>query len=84
MKPAAEGWIDDHGGNLDRARALHPNAPESWVDLSTGINPHAYPVSALPATAFSRLPEQSRLAELLDVAATAYGAPSAAHVTAAP
>lgn len=84
MKPAADGWIEDHGGSLGRARALYPQAPEPWVDLSTGINPNPYPFSGLPATAFSRLPERSNLLRLLDVAAAAYGAPSAAHVVAAP
>jgi len=84
MKPAADGWIDDHGGSLGRARALYPHAPEPWVDLSTGINPNAYPFSALPTTAFCRLPEPGRLQRLLEVAANLYGAPSAAHVAAAP
>lgn len=84
MKPAADAWIDDHGGSIGRARALYPHAPEPWVDLSTGINPNAYPFSELPATAFCRLPEPGRLHRLLEVAAEAYGAPSAAHVTAAP
>jgi cobalamin biosynthetic protein CobC len=39
---------------------------------------------ALPATALTRLPEPARLDELRAVAAAAYGAPSPAHVVAAP
>ena len=74
----------DHGGSLNRARALFPQAPEPWVDLSTGINPHSYPLFDLPATALSRLPEPARIGELAAVAATAYGAPSADHVVPAP
>lgn len=74
----------DHGGSLERARALFPHAPEPFVDLSTGINPHSYPFFALPATALSRLPEPARARELGEVAAQAYGAPAAAHVVAAP
>ena len=31
---------------------------EPLVDLSTGINPHSYPLFELPATALTRLPEQ--------------------------
>ena len=31
-----------HGGDLDWARRRFPDAPEPWVDLSTGINPIAY------------------------------------------
>ncbi|MBE1206791.1 threonine-phosphate decarboxylase CobD [Aminobacter carboxidus] len=74
----------DHGGSLDRARALFPGAPEPFVDLSTGINPNSYPLFELPATALSRLPEPSRARDLAAVAATAYGALSAAHVVPAP
>ncbi|WP_395450976.1 threonine-phosphate decarboxylase CobD [Aminobacter sp. UC22_36] len=74
----------DHGGSLERARALFPGAPEPFVDLSTGINPNSYPLFELPATALSRLPEPGRARDLAAVAATAYGAPSAAHVVPAP
>jgi cobalamin biosynthetic protein CobC len=76
--------VTDHGGSLGRARALFPQAPEPWVDLSTGINPHSYPLFRLPATALSRLPEPSRVRELNAVAAGNYGAPSAANIVAAP
>lgn len=74
----------DHGGSLERARALFPGAPEPFVDLSTGINPNSYPLFELPATALSRLPEPGRARDLAAVAATAYGAPSAANVVPAP
>lgn len=74
----------DHGGSLGRARALFPHAPQPFVDLSTGINPHSYPLFELPATALSRLPEAARLRELARVAAGAYGAPSAENVAVAP
>jgi cobalamin biosynthesis protein CobC len=74
----------DHGGSLGRAHSLFPNAPQPWVDLSTGINPHPYPLFELPATAFFRLPEPGRTRELAGLAAAAYGAPSAGHVIPAP
>ncbi|WP_199914472.1 threonine-phosphate decarboxylase CobD [Aminobacter sp. MSH1] len=74
----------DHGGSLERARALFSGAPEPFVDLSTGINPNSYPLFELPATALSRLPEPGRARDLAAVAATAYGAPSAANVVPAP
>lgn len=77
-------WVTDHGGSLDRARALFPHAPEPWIDLSTGINPHSYPLFDFPATSFSRLPEPGRIRELAAVAAAAYGAPSPSHVLPAP
>lgn len=76
--------MPDHGGSLERAARLFPDAPKPFVDLSTGINPHSYPVSGLPATAFARLPEPGREAELRTLAAECYGAPSAANLAAAP
>jgi len=76
--------VTDHGGSLGRARALFPDAPEPWVDLSTGINPHSYPHGGISATAFSRLPEPSALDHLKRVAARAYGAPDASCLAAAP
>ena len=33
-----------HGGSLVQARRLFPGAPEPIIDLSTGINPVAYPI----------------------------------------
>ena len=74
----------EHGGNLDAARQMFPAAPEPFLDLSTGINPHPYPVPQLPSDALTRLPEQAALAKLIAVAAEAYGAPSPAHVAAGP
>ena len=65
----------DHGGSLGRASALFPHAPQPFVDLSTGINPHSYPLFELPATTLSRLPETARARELAEVVAAADGAP---------
>ena len=72
-----------HGGALEVARRLAPNAPEPWIDLSTGINPHAYPLPDLKPEAWSRLPESGSLAKLEGVAALRYGA-TAASVVAGP
>src|ERR1700684_2736717 len=73
-----------HGGNLTSARCLFPDAPEPFIDLSTGINPNPYPLPQLPAELFARLPDAAATARLAAVAATSYGAPSAAHVVPAP
>ncbi|MER9339065.1 aminotransferase class I/II-fold pyridoxal phosphate-dependent enzyme, partial [Mesorhizobium sp. M0293] len=78
-----EGAVE-HGGSLGRARALFPNASQPFVDLSTGINPHSYPLFDLPATTLSRLPESGRARDLIEIAASTYGAPSPANVAAAP
>jgi cobalamin biosynthesis protein CobC len=74
----------DHGGDLGAARKLFPGAPEPFLDLSTGINPNPYQFDGLAPEAFTRLPQPELLANLKAVAAAAYGAPSAAHVVAAP
>jgi cobalamin biosynthetic protein CobC len=73
-----------HGGNLAAARALFPNAPQPIVDLSTGVNPHPYPIADLAIDDLARLPEPAALARLSDLAAAVYGAPSAHNVVAAP
>jgi cobalamin biosynthetic protein CobC len=73
-----------HGGDLTAARRLFPDAPEPFIDLSTGINPNPYPLPRLPAELFAHLPEAAAVALLATTAAQTYGAPSAAHVVAAP
>jgi cobalamin biosynthesis protein CobC len=73
-----------HGGNLVAARRLFPDAPEPFVDLSTGINPHSYPVPPLTPDLLARLPEPAALDRLAAVAARAYGAPLRDCVVAAP
>jgi cobalamin biosynthesis protein CobC len=73
-----------HGGDLAAARARFPGAPEPFIDLSTGINPFSYPVPSLRPEVFARLPEPAALDRLAAIAAKAYGAPSEAHVVAAP
>jgi cobalamin biosynthetic protein CobC len=74
----------DHGGDLAAARTMFPGAPEPLIDLSTGINPIPYPVPPLSPDVFARLPEPLAVQALGAIAAKAYGAPSAAHVVAAP
>src|SRR5262249_12581323 len=75
---------DDHGGDLASARLMFPGAPEPLVDLSTGINPVAYPLPSIPPHVFARLPEPAALDRICQTASDAYGAPSPAHVAAAP
>jgi cobalamin biosynthesis protein CobC len=73
-----------HGGDLSAARRLFPDAPEPFIDLSTGINPNPYPPPPLPDELFARLPDAAATADLAAAAVKFYGAPSAAHVVAAP
>ena len=72
-----------HGGDLAAARRRFPDAPEPLIDLSTGINPHPYPLPPLPPGLFTRLPEPEALERLAATAARTYGA-AADEVVAAP
>ncbi|GJD69205.1 threonine-phosphate decarboxylase CobD [Methylobacterium gnaphalii] len=73
-----------HGGDLDAARKDFPDAPEPWIDLSTGINPVPYLLPPFEASALQRLPSAGDLLALKRVAAEAYGAGGAENVAAAP
>lgn len=61
----------DHGGDVDRARALY--GAGDWLDLSTGINPRPYPLPVLPPEAWATLPAPSDLTALEATAQAAYG-----------
>ncbi|HEY4042850.1 MAG TPA: threonine-phosphate decarboxylase CobD [Rhodopila sp.] len=75
--------IRHHGGNLNAARCAFPDAPEPWIDLSTGINPVPYPVGAVSRAAWTRLPEASAHDALEAAARRAYGARASAGIVAA-
>jgi cobalamin biosynthesis protein CobC len=49
----------EHGGDLTRASKEYGIRKEDWLDLSTGINPLGYPVPAVPAQDWLRLPDDS-------------------------
>jgi cobalamin biosynthesis protein CobC len=72
-----------HGGNINAARLLFPEAPERWIDLSTGINPMPYPVGVIAPDAWTRLPDAAALDVLESVARAAYGAHQSIGVVAA-
>jgi cobalamin biosynthetic protein CobC len=73
-----------HGGNLSAARLRFANAPQPWLDLSTGINPIPYPVGELPPQAWTRLPDAASIRSLESAAALAYRARDPAMVVASP
>lgn len=81
--PASESLFI-HGGNLAAARLAFPNSPEPWIDLSTGINPIAYPVPEVSAASWARLPEENALHLLERTAALAYGISPDVQMVAAP
>jgi cobalamin biosynthetic protein CobC len=65
-----------HGGALRAAARRYGNPESQWLDLSTGINPHGWPVPALGPEIWRRLPEPD---DGLDEAGRTWaGAPSGA------
>lgn len=48
----------EHGGRLRQAARQWGIPLADWLDLSTGINPWAYPLPAVPVAAWQRLPEE--------------------------
>lgn len=84
MRPTAPAEGIAHGGSLAAARQLFPGAPEPFLDLSTGINPHPYPLPPAVPEWLTRLPEPADLAALQSAAARAYGVVDPAMVAAAP
>lgn len=74
----------DHGGGLDDAVALHGGRRGDWLDLSTGINPHAYPVPEIPSAAWTALPDRVAAARLEAAARAFWSVPDEAAVFAAP
>ncbi|ABD53286.1 threonine-phosphate decarboxylase [Jannaschia sp. CCS1] len=73
----------DHGGGLDAAAAEYGGDLEAWLDLSTGINPNAYPVGQLPQDIWGRLPDEGAMARLLDAARSFWSVPDGVEVIAA-
>ncbi|PRX32093.1 L-threonine O-3-phosphate decarboxylase [Paraburkholderia sp. BL18I3N2] len=87
MADSVNGHVDEthaaidpvvHGGNLHEAARRYDIPYAQWLDLSTGINPHGYPVPPVPADAWRRLPDDGD--DFAACAARYYGAPDAAHV----
>lgn len=64
----------EHGGRLIEAAEKFEIPLVEWIDLSTGINPHGWPVPTVPAECFCRLPEDNDA--LLTSAKNYYGVDS--------
>ncbi|WP_153112153.1 threonine-phosphate decarboxylase CobD [Propionivibrio limicola] len=59
----------EHGGRLRLAAQQFGIPLADWLDLSTGINPHTYPVPPIDPLCWQRLPEDN---DGLEAAAAAY------------
>ncbi len=65
--------LPEHGGDLLAAEARFGTPKDGWLDLSTGINPHPYPVPDLPARLWQGLPDGRAELALRTTAARAWG-----------
>ncbi len=63
-----------HGGNLAQARAIFGEGAVPWLDLSTGLNPSAWPGVAGVQYDWRGLPDPADLAALEAMAARHFGA----------
>lgn len=71
-----------HGGALDLAIAQYGSLADAWLDLSTGINPHHYPIHSTSLSSWTQLPQNSMMVELTEAASEAYNC-SSQHIIAA-
>ena len=76
------GWTF-HGGRLEQAKAHFGNADAPWLDLSTGINPHAWPGVSELSIDWRALPGIEALEALEATAARHFGV-DPAHICAVP
>ncbi len=61
----------EHGGQLLEAAKKYKIPVQQWMDLSTGINPHAWPITTIAPQIWGRLPQQND--GLMQAAQTYYG-----------
>ncbi|MEX0329700.1 MAG: threonine-phosphate decarboxylase [Ruegeria sp.] len=74
----------DHGGGLDCAVRSYGGNRADWIDLSTGINPHAFKVSGLQSADWCDLPDHGAFARLSDAARRFWNVPDGAAILPAP
>lgn len=73
----------DHGGGIDAAIATFGGTRREWLDLSTGINPVAYPMPALPQDAWTALPDKAAFSRLYQLARHFWNVPDGAAIVGA-
>lgn len=73
-----------HGGDLKWAQKTFTYQGDDWLDLSTGINPVAYPIPPLAPETYTRLPDQSLQQQAVEAACQYYRALSVETLALAP
>jgi cobalamin biosynthetic protein CobC len=74
----------DHGGGIDAACARWGGARSDWLDLSTGINPDAWPLPPVPPAAWTQLPDRAATDTFIAAARAAWAIPAQAAVLPVP
>ena len=69
-----------HGGDLTEAMAQYGGERSAWLDLSTGINPHSWPLPDVEPRFWKALPNKADEAALLLAARQAYNVPRGAGI----
>ena len=76
--------VPDHGGGVDAAVRRYGGVRADWLDLSTGINPVAYPVPEFSACDWGVLPDSEAQEALISAARRFWSVPEGAMVLASP
>ena len=74
----------DHGGGVDAAMRKYGGSIADWIDLSTGINPVAYPVFDLDDRDWATLPDKNAADNLVQAARDFWEIPAKLSIVAAP
>ncbi|QFT57847.1 Threonine-phosphate decarboxylase [Sulfitobacter sp. THAF37] len=74
----------DHGGGIDAAARRFGGTRQSWLDLSTGINPLPYPINDLPIADWTDLPDENARQRLETAARAFWNVPDEAALLAVP
>lgn len=74
----------DHGGGVDAAASQYGGERSGWIDLSTGINPRAYPLGAIAPQDWTALPDTAAMARLETAARQFWAVPEGAAILPAP
>ena len=67
-----QGRTREHGGDLDRVISRFGGQRADWLDLSTGINPHAFPLPQIENSLWAYLPDKCLQQDVEAAAAAAY------------
>jgi len=73
-----------HGGDVAAAARAFGLPRAGWLDLSTAVNPHAYPVASISREGVLRLPDSADDRSLREAAASYYRAPDWRSMVPAP